>query len=76
MATGCGKTRTAISLVKGMIEANHVKRVLFLADRDELVKQASRDKSSFKTFMPNTPQIRITSKTSKDRESVLYFSTN
>ena len=51
MATGCGKTRTAISLVKGMIEANHVKRVLFLADRDELVKQASRDKSSFKTFM-------------------------
>lgn len=75
MATGCGKTRTAISLVKGMIEANHVKRVLFLADRDELVKQASRDKSSFKTFMPNTPQIRITSKTSKDRESVLYFST-
>ena len=72
---GCGKTRTAISLVKGMIEANHVKRVLFLADRDELVKQASRDKSSFKTFMPNTPQIRITSKTSKDRESVLYFST-
>lgn len=75
MATGCGKTRTAISLVKGMIEANHVKRVLFLADRDELVKQASRDKSSFKTFMPNTPQMRITSKTSGDRESVLYFST-
>lgn len=75
MATGCGKTRTAISLVKGMIEANHVKRVLFLADRDELVKQASRDKSSFKTFMPNTPQMRITSKTSQDRESVLYFST-
>lgn len=75
MATGCGKTRTSISLVKGMIEANHVKRVLFLADRDELVKQASRDKSSFKTFMPNTPQMRITSKTSQDRESVLYFST-
>ena len=75
MATGCGKTRTAISLTKGMIEANHVKRVLFLADRDELVKQASRDKSSFKTFMPNHPQMRITSQTSKDRESVLYFST-
>lgn len=75
MATGCGKTRTAISLVKGMIESNHVKRVLFLADRDELVKQASRDKSSFKTFMPSTPQMRITSKTSQDRESVLYFST-
>ena len=75
MATGCGKTRTAISLVKGMIESNNAKRVLFLADRDELVKQASRDKSSFKTFMPNTPQMRITSKTSDDRESVLYFST-
>ncbi|MEG2868188.1 MAG: DEAD/DEAH box helicase family protein [Terrisporobacter sp.] len=75
MATGCGKTRTAISLVKGMIEGNHVKRVLFLADRDELVKQASRDKSSFKTFMQNTPQMRVTSKTSHDRESVLYFST-
>ena len=75
MATGCGKTRTAISLTKGMLEANHVKRVLFLADRDELVKQASRDKSSFKTFMPNHRQMRITSKTSQDREAVLYFST-
>ena len=75
MATGCGKTRTVIGLTKGMIEANYAKRVLFLADRDELVNQAMKDKSSFKTFMPNTPQIRLTAKTSEDRESVLYFST-
>lgn len=75
MATGCGKTRTVIGLTKGMIEANWAKRVLFLADRDELVSQAMKDKSSFKTFMPKDPQLRITSKTSDDRESVLYFST-
>lgn len=75
MATGCGKTRTVIGLTKGMIEANWAKRVLFLADRDELVSQAMKDKSSFKTFMPKDPQLRITSKTSEDRESVLYFST-
>ena len=34
MATGTGKTRTAIALVDLLMRANWVKRVLFLADRN------------------------------------------
>ena len=40
MATGSGKTRTVIALVDQLMRANWVKRVLFLADRVALVKQA------------------------------------
>jgi Type I site-specific restriction-modification system, R (restriction) subunit and related helicases len=50
MATGTGKTRTAISLVDVLTRANWVKNVLFLADRTELVKQA---KQSFAGLLPN-----------------------
>lgn len=75
MATGTGKTRTVISLTKGMKQANWVKRVLFLADRDELVKQAKEQKNSFKVFMPEEPSIRITAAKSEVREVTLYFST-
>ncbi|APC38881.1 type I restriction endonuclease subunit R [Clostridium estertheticum] len=75
MATGTGKTRTAIALTKGLMEANWAKRVLFLADRDELVKQAKEDKFSFKTFMPEQISCRITGKNSDNREATLYFST-
>lgn len=75
MATGTGKTRTVISLTKGMMEANWAKRVLFLADRDELVRQAKEDKNSFKTFMPEQLACRFTGKNSDNREATLYFST-
>lgn len=75
MATGTGKTRTVIALTKGLMEANWVKRVLFLADRDELVKQAKEDKNSFKTFMPEEISCRFTGKNSDNREATLYFST-
>ncbi|MFN7835267.1 MAG: DEAD/DEAH box helicase family protein [Burkholderiaceae bacterium] len=43
MATGSGKTRPVIALVDQMMRANWVKRVLFLADRVALVKQAHRN---------------------------------
>jgi type I restriction enzyme R subunit len=43
MATGSGKTRTAIALVELLIRCNWVKRVLFLADRVSLVKQSARE---------------------------------
>ena len=42
MATGTGKTRTAIGLIDRLIRANWIKRVLFLADRTALLKQAQR----------------------------------
>nr|WP_279221820.1 DEAD/DEAH box helicase family protein [Clostridium sp. JN-1] len=48
---------------------------MFLADRDELVKQAKEDKNSFKTFMPEEISCRFTGKNSDNRESTLYFST-
>lgn len=41
MATGTGKTRTAVALVDQLMRANWVKRALFLADRKELVKQGA-----------------------------------
>ena len=49
MATGTGKTRTAIALVDLLIKANWIKRVLFLADRTALLTQALR---AFKTHLP------------------------
>ncbi len=42
MATGSGKTRTAVGLVKVLLDAGWIKHVLFLADRDALVTQAKR----------------------------------
>ncbi len=43
LATGTGKTRTSIALSKLLFEANWAKRILFLADRISLVKQAHRN---------------------------------
>ncbi|MEO5331702.1 MAG: DEAD/DEAH box helicase family protein [Magnetococcus sp. YQC-5] len=40
MATGTGKTRTTIALVDLLLRTKRVQRVLFLADRRELVRQA------------------------------------
>ena len=42
MATGSGKTRTAIALCKCLLDAGWVKNILFLADRNSLVTQAKR----------------------------------
>ena len=47
---GTGKTRTAISLVDLLTKKNWVKNVLFLADRNSLVKQAH---GAFKDLLPN-----------------------
>lgn len=40
MATGSGKTRTILGLIKVLAEKNWIKNVLFLADRTSLVSQA------------------------------------
>jgi type I restriction enzyme R subunit len=50
MATGSGKTRTVIALVKVLLEQGWVKNVLFLADRNSLVTQAKR---SFVNLFPD-----------------------
>lgn len=58
MATGTGKTRTTIALVDLLLRARRVQRVLFLADRRELVRQAM---SEFKTHLPHESLARIES---------------
>ncbi len=50
MATGSGKTRTVISLVKVLLEQGWIKNMLFLADRNSLVIQAKR---SFVNLLPD-----------------------
>jgi type I restriction enzyme R subunit len=59
MATGTGKTRVTIALIDVLMRCNWVKRVLFLADRNELLKQA---RNVFKDHLPNATWTRITSK--------------
>jgi type I restriction enzyme, R subunit len=43
MATGLGKTRTAVALVKAMLGSGMCKRILFVVDRRMLAKQAIDD---------------------------------
>ncbi len=56
MATGTGKTRTIIGLVDLLLRARWVQRVLFLADRRALVRQAQGE---FTTHLPFTHRTRI-----------------
>ncbi|PIE50573.1 MAG: restriction endonuclease [Flavobacteriales bacterium] len=56
LATGTGKTRTSIALSKIMFEANWAKRVLFLADRISLVKQA---KANFVKHLPEHSAVNL-----------------
>jgi len=54
MATGSGKTRTVIALVKVLFEQGWIKNVLFLADRNSLVTQAKRN------FVNLLPDLSVT----------------
>lgn len=49
MATGSGKTFTAISFVYRLIKHSNAKRILFLVDRNNLGKQAMTEFSQYKT---------------------------
>lgn len=65
MATGSGKTRTVIALVDLLMRAGWVKRVLFLADRVALVKQAA---GAFKAHLPDSAPVNlVTERTSEGR---------
>ena len=54
MATGSGKTRTVIALVKVLLEQGWIKNILFLADRNSLVTQAKRN------FVNLLPDLSVT----------------
>lgn len=72
MATGTGKTRTAISIVDVLLDKEWVKNVLFLADRTVLVKQA---KNNFTKLLPNMSTCNLLSTTDNPEESRIVFST-
>jgi type I restriction enzyme R subunit len=56
MATGSGKTRTVIALADVLMRCNWAKRILFLADRVALVKQAV---NAFKTHLPDSAPVNL-----------------
>ena len=70
MATGAGKTRTVIALCELLMRCNWVKRVLFLADRVALVKQAV---NAFKKFLPESSPVNLV--TEKEGEGRVFVST-
>ncbi len=70
MATGTGKTRIAIALVDLLMRANWVKRVLFLADRVALVKQAT---NAFKEHLPDSSPVNLV--TERHAQGRVFLST-
>lgn len=70
MATGTGKTRTAIALVDVLMKANVVQKTLFLADRTSLVKQAC---NAFKANLPDSAPVNLVENRSQNGR--VYFST-
>lgn len=57
LATGTGKTRVSCALSDIFIRNNFVKRILFLADRKNLVIQAKEE--CFEKFLPTVPMSTI-----------------
>lgn len=72
MATGAGKTRTAISLVDVLTRHNWIKNILFLADRTALVKQA---KKNFSKLLPDLSLCNLLDNRDNPEESRMIFST-
>lgn len=56
MATGSGKTRVAIALSDVLMNANWAKRILFLADRVPLVKQAV---NNYRKYLPDCAPVNL-----------------
>jgi len=71
MATGAGKTRTVIALSDLLQRANWAKRILFLADRVALVKQAA---NAFKAHLPNSNPVNLVTER-EETGSRVYVST-
>ena len=70
MATGAGKTRTVIALADLLMRANWARRVLFLADRVALVRQAV---NAFKRHLSSSAPVNLV--TEKDGRGRVYVST-
>ena len=74
MATGTGKTRTAIALVDILTRNNYVKNVLFLADRTSLVRQALKN---FRNLLPDFTYCALSDKSlANEPNARITFSTH
>lgn len=75
LATGTGKTRVSCALSDIFIRNNYVKRILFLADRKNLVKQAKEE--TFEKFLPSVPMMVIVDgqKEGEESKARIVFST-
>ena len=71
LATGTGKTRVAMALVELLQRQERIQRVLFLADRRELVKQAL---GVFKEHLPGSPRSWIEGGTI-DKDAQIHLAT-
>lgn len=69
MATGSGKTRTAAALTDMLFKNNWAKRVLFLADRNALVRQA---KTGFGEYLPELSSIDLTEEKENDTTRLVF----
>ena len=72
MATGTGKTRVAVALTDVLMRAGWVKRVLFLADRTALVRQAHK---SFKAHLPGSNPVILREDRAAAADSRVVIST-
>ncbi|MDR2415064.1 MAG: DEAD/DEAH box helicase family protein [Candidatus Peribacteria bacterium] len=72
MATGTGKTRTAMGLIDVLLKTHTIQKVLFLTDRTALRNQAFDD--GFKPFFPEEPKTKILTK-NVDTSARLYSAT-
>ena len=72
MATGTGKTRVAVSIIDGLMRANWIKRVLFLADRIELRNQALE---AFREHLSSETPVVITGGNKYEQNARIYLAT-
>ncbi|MBK1684218.1 DEAD/DEAH box helicase family protein [Rhodoferax fermentans] len=63
MATGGGKTRVVVALADVLTRCNWAKRILFLADRVALVKQAV---NAFKAHLPDSSPVNLVTEKATD----------
>ena len=75
LATGTGKTRVSCAISDIFLRNNYVKRILFLADRKNLVRQAKEE--TFEKFLPQVPMSAIVDGQREGEESKarIVFST-
>lgn len=72
LATGTGKTRVSISLCKLLTNNNWIKKVLFLADRTELVNQA---RGNYEQLLPSESMTCLSEDAEPDLTARFIFST-